>query len=230
MKPEKIILVRHGQSVGNVDKAVYNDTPDYAIPLTPKGKVEASMRGVELKKKIGGESVFAYVSPFRRTRETFQELAGAFEPGQIQYREDPRLREQEWCAKMPLDGYNLKQEEERFKYGHFYYRFDNGESCADVYDRVSDFFNTLHRDFEKPHFPKNCLIISHGMTLRVFLMRWLHMTVEEFELLKNPRNCQAITLLRQSSGKYALAQPLEQHTEPQHPYQFPITIFNEGKI
>lgn len=32
----------------------------------------------------------------------------------------------------------------------FYFkRIPDGESAADVYDRVSDFFGTLHRDFEK---------------------------------------------------------------------------------
>ena len=74
----------------------------------------------------------------------------------------------------------------RDAYGTFYYRISEGESGADVYDRVSDFFGTLHRDFEKPDFPANALIVTHGMTLRLFLMRWFHWTVEEFEQLANP--------------------------------------------
>lgn len=224
MKPDRIILVRHGESVGNVNRSAYSKTPDYAIPLTTKGKMDAAMRGVALKQLIGQNSAFFYVSPFRRTRETFQEIAKAFDPAQIQYREDPRLREQEWCGKLMQEGYDETQEKERFSYGHFYYRFANGESCADVYDRVGSFLDTLHRDFEKPNFPKNCVIVAHGMSLRVFLMRWYHWTVEEFELLRNPLNCQAITMAKQNDGKYKLTCELAKDRTPNHPYQFPITI------
>ena len=96
----------------------------------------------------------------------------------------------EWAGKM--QGYDSKQEIERKSYGHFYYRFNGGESCADVYDRISNFFDSLFRDFEKKDFPKTCAIVSHGMALRVFLMRWFHLTVEEFELLKNPMNCSRV--------------------------------------
>ncbi len=224
MKPQTITIIRHAQSVGNVDKTIYTKTPDYAIPLTPKGRLDASMRGIELRKKLGNEPVFFYVSPFRRTRETFEEIVGAFQDAPFQYREDPRLREQEWSGKMNQEGYDESQEKERFTFGHFYYRFQNGESCADVYDRMGGFLDTLHRDFEKPEFPKHCVIVSHGMSIRVLLMRWFHWTVEEFELLKNPLNCQAITLTKQADGKYKMSQPLEKHAEPHHPYQFPLNV------
>lgn len=224
MKPEKILLIRHGQSIGNVDKQVYAKTPDYALELTAKGKMQAAERGVDIKRLIGVKPIFFYVSPFRRTRETFEGIASAFDPNQITYREDPRLREQEWAGKMNQQGFDEDSERERATFGHFYYRFQSGESCADVYDRMGGFLDSLFRDFEKPEFPSVCAIVSHGMAIRVLLMRWFHMTVEEFELLKNPRNAAMITLNRQSNGKYALAAPLEKHDKPDHPYQFPIQL------
>ena len=37
------------------------------------------------------------------------------------------------------------QQQARAKFGRFWYRFQNGESGADVYDRVGNFFGTLTR-------------------------------------------------------------------------------------
>lgn len=107
----------------------------------------------------------------------------------MRWREEPRIREQEWGHFRDLADYD-RTVVNRDAYGTFYYRIPEGESGADVYDRVSDFFGTLHRDFGKPDFPENALIVTHGMTLRLFLMRWFHWTVEDFEQLANPGNCQ----------------------------------------
>jgi broad specificity phosphatase PhoE len=38
------------------------------------------------------------------------------------------------------------------------------------------------------------LIVSHGLTLRCFVMRFLHLSVEQFEAINNPSNCDVITL------------------------------------
>ena len=34
----------------------------------------------------------------------------------------------------------------------------------------------------------NLVIVSHGLTSRVFLMKWFKWTVDQFELLNNPDN------------------------------------------
>ena len=34
-RPRRIILVRHGESQGNVDDAIYETVPDHALTLTP---------------------------------------------------------------------------------------------------------------------------------------------------------------------------------------------------
>jgi broad specificity phosphatase PhoE len=200
-KPKRIILVRHGQSEGNADdtKEVYGKTPDYALNLSPRGRKEAYTLGGVLMDLIGKESVQFYRSPFYRTRQTHEELAPFF-PG-ASCKEDIRLREQERNGRLePHHGDAVDQE--RDAYGHFYYRFQGGESCADVFDRISSFLDTLHRDFEKAAFPDNAVIVAHGMTNRVFLMRFLHYTVEEFEFLRNPKNCGMYVLeLRESFPK-----------------------------
>ncbi len=221
MKPKRIVLIRHGESVGNVDRSVYCSTPDYAVQLTDKGKNQAEAAGVKLKELAGNESVKFYISPFWRTRQTFQQILKAFPSiSHTDAYEDSRLREQEWSGRLPEKGFDEAAENERNIYGHFYYRFDGGESCADVSDRVTSFMNTLHRDFEKKDFPENCVIVTHGKTFRVILMRWLHLSVEEFELLKNPKNCEFGILELQEDGRYKLVTEHEKYVELDHKYQF----------
>lgn len=224
MKPKNIILVRHGQSEGNVNKEIYRTKPDYALDLTPLGVEQAKTAGQIIRGIVGVNVPQFYVSPFWRTRRTFENIALAFGNhtqilNNYAFYEDPRLREQEWHGCLPVDGYDTNAETDRDEFGHFYYRFDGGESCADVFDRVSDFMNTLHRDFEKPFFPENCVIVTHGMTLRVFLMRWFHMSVETFEELANPKNCDLVILRLNDRNKYDLVTPMRTHAL-RHKYQY----------
>lgn len=222
MKPKRIILIRHGESEGNVEKSIYSQKPDYALLLTEKGKEQAVDAGEMLKKIIGEERSMFYVSPHFRTRMTFEGLAGKLNKQLLLYVEEPRLREQEWGHLRSVDECN-RVDKERDEYGTFYYRIPEGESAADVYDRVSDFFGTLYRDFEKPDFPENVVIVSHGMTIRLFLMRWLHWNVEEFEKVKNPDNCQILVMEQNKAGKYELKTELK-YRNAKHPYQRPIDL------
>lgn len=224
MKPDHIILVRHGQSEGNVNKEIYGSKPDYAMHLTETGIQQATIAGKTIAEFITNNSdddqlgaVQFYVSPFWRARQTYELISKNF-PHLVEY-EDPRLREQEWGHLKAR--YAPELEEERDAFGHFYYRFPDGESCADVFDRMSDFLNTMHRDFEKPHFPRNTIIVSHGMTMRLFLMRWFHLRVEDFELLANPKNCECYVLKRdKNTDKYSLMDKPRKYEKRQHPYQY----------
>lgn len=231
MKPDRIFLVRHGQSEGNANKEAYATTPDYALQLTPLGEQQAEEAGKRLKAIIGWEqAVQFYVSPFWRTRQTYAGIRKSFpipDHDLYKYYEDPRLREQEWGQNMESrEGYKEKVEEYRDSYGHFYYRFrDGGESCADVFDRVSDFMNTMFRDFQKKDFPRNCVIVTHGMTMRLFIMRWFHCSVEEFESWGNPKNCEHLLLERGEGEKYRLVTPLRKH-KIRHEFQFPFENYD----
>lgn len=222
MKPNRIILIRHGESVPNVDHSFYEIQPDYTAELTEAGVMQADLAGQELKKLICDESLFFYISPYWRTRQTAEGIIQHLDRSKIQWREEPRLREQEW-GHLRNEEHRLKANSERDAFGTFYFRLPDGESAADVYDRVSDFFGSLHRDFEKPDFPDNAVIITHGMTIRLFLMRWFHYTVEEFEQLANPKNCQMFILEKNARNKYDLMTPLERH-KVMHGYQRPLAI------
>ncbi|WP_416439670.1 histidine phosphatase family protein [Phnomibacter sp. MR] len=223
MRPHRIILVRHGESEGNFDRNTYAQKQDYKLLLTPLGEQQADEAGNKLQALIGDESILFYVSPLWRTRMTFEHIAKHFDKSQYRWKEDPRLREQEWGHFRDLKA-NIQIDDERNKFGTFYYRIKDGESCADVYDRVSDFMHSMYRDFEKPKFPKNVIVVSHGMTVRLFLMRWFHWTVEEFETLRNPKNAEFIVMEQDAvTGKYKLVTELKRkNTRPEDEYKWNI--------
>ncbi len=208
MKPKRIILIRHGESEGNTNQAVYNQKPDYALLLTDNGLKQAEAAGEKLLELVSNERIQFYVSPLFRTQQTFRQIIKHFPKEQYQWREEPRLREQEWGHFRALDECS-RVDKERDSYGTFYYRIPDGESAADVYDRVSDFFHTLFRDFEKKDFPDNAVMITHGMTIRLFLMRWFHYTVSEFEELANPFNCDIVIMELNENNKYNLVSTLK---------------------
>ena len=208
MRPERIILIRHAESEGNADNTIYQNTQDFALKLSLKGIEQAKIAGEQIRDIIQDESIYVYLSPYYRTRETFHWISQFIKENIVKTVEDPRIREQDWGhLRHPDDNKGISKERDDFS--TFYYRIPDGESGADVFDRISNFLDTLHRDFEKENFPKNVLIVTHGLTLRLFLMRWFHWTVEEFEKLRNPKNCQIVILQKQSDNRYKLMSELK---------------------
>lgn len=212
MKPKRIILIRHAMSEGNADKNQYGVVPDYALNLTPEGVIQARAAGAEIKKIIGDGSLYVYLSPYYRTRQTYQYICESITDNIVNAVEDPRLREQDW-GHLRNPETNAEISRERKSFSRFYYRIPDGESGADVYDRVSTFLETLFRNFKKADYPENVLIVTHGMTLRMFLMRWYHWSVEEFESLRNLRNCQIVVMESAGDGPYQLMSVLEKKSK-----------------
>lgn len=203
MLPNNIIIVRHGESIGNIDKTVYERTQDHLLPLTDLGIQQAISAGKSLKTIVSG-TLYAYVSPYTRTRDTFKGLVQGISDSdlQIKVREEPRIREQEWGHLYTEEESDLKKSSRR-EYSKFFYRMDDGESGADVYDRISSFLGTLFRDFEKMDESSDVIIVTHGLTLNLFLMRWFHWSVEHFNRLKNPGNCEYVVISR-DGDKYVI--------------------------
>lgn len=257
-RPVRIILVRHGESEGNVDPSAYARTPDSRVPLTPKGHEQAENTGKCLAPLVKNTRTLWYVSPYRRTWQTFAGLIHGmygkdktcvprvpmkmgrhdeFNPIIAVY-EEPRIAEQQF-GNFQNPALVKAAKETRNRFGRFWYRFENGgESGLDVYNRITSFISTLHRDFhhvnkvlyssdqsndgprENNNVPINTqttspsssdtkkhtdtdytvIIVTHGLTLRLFLMRWMHWTVEEFEESQNPRNGEVVIMERKGLG------------------------------
>lgn len=298
-KPRLIILIRHGESESNIDKAINSYVPNQHIALTEKGWIQAHNAGVQLLRMLNVEdekiveeladkyeikddkickglplvgyerlnknkdlNIVFYTSPYRRTRETLKGVLnviddynlknsnvkncpdGSFQPqgkqkyaiwpyghqtngeykndntnhnfsemkpnkDYIRYRvkDEPRIREQDFGNYQQVS--SMKDVlAKRATYGHFFFRFPQGESAADVYDRVASFQETLFRHFEERQSKKLrdvIVLVTHGIYARVFLMKWFRWTFEEFESFTNIPNGSIIMMeLDEKTDQYVL--------------------------
>jgi len=219
-RPIRIILIRHGESLGNVCDSAYVSTPDWRVPLTEKGVQQSSDAGRKLRDIIGKDGkVIFYYSPYMRTRQTLKELEHHVNEDKIiSVREEPRISEQQFGNFQNVeDVWEFKKE--RHEFGRFYYRFQSGEAGLDVYSRVSSFISTLVRDcqqYQKAGYDLdeiNVVIITHGLSLRLFLMRWFQFSVEEFEESENPDNAQLVVMQKRCHGGHRWYELDEEHRE-----------------
>lgn len=208
----RIIILRHGESVGNVDESAFTRIPDHAMELTSDGVAQSIAAGADLRALLAGDPVEVFVSPYVRTWQTY-ELLG-LGPGVVRVREEPRLREQDWGnLQDPVE--QVVQRAERDAFGHFFYRLHSGESGADVYDRVSGFLaGTLADARAMRGYPdevsrRTLLFVTHGLTMRLAAMSLMRWTVAEFESLSNPGNGEFRVLDRDDEGEWALDRPFE---------------------
>ncbi|RUP43637.1 histidine phosphatase superfamily [Jimgerdemannia flammicorona] len=135
-RPTHIILVRHGESEGNLDHSLFQRKPDHRHKLTERGHEQAFTAGRRLRELLeGGNKVQFYVSPYQRTRETFRGLMrgltglgeekadvgeGERWKGKVTYFEEPRLREQDWGNYQPDEQRMREIRSERQQYGHLF--------------------------------------------------------------------------------------------------------------
>ena len=204
----RILLVRHGESLGNVDPLVHATTADHAVPLSERGHDQARQAGAliadYLDREIRGARphVRLWVSPYRRTRQTADAVVETSRGWITDRVEHILLCEQQFGL---FDGVPENELAERFPRefayydtqcrfgGKFWARMPQGESRFDVAKRIHQAFGTFHRDATE-HGIHDIVVICHGVTLRAFVMMWCHLAPEWFEVQTNPHNC-AIRLI-----------------------------------
>lgn len=205
--PKRIILVRHGQSEGNVDSSIYGKLADNKINLTEKGKKQALQAGKELKKMLKNESITFYVSPYKRTLQTYENIIKSLTNNNIQTFIDSRIREQEYG-----NMYSITKEIQKVRnhVGRFYYRFLHGESGADCYQRVNSFLEKMYKDFKNCKIKSdNVVIVCHGIVMRVFAMIMLGLPIEKYQKLVLPGNCKFWIFEKNKNGDYQINRPLK---------------------
>ena len=200
----RIILLRHAESLGNIDELAYTRTPDHALPLTARGESQARATGPLVRELLHGPAA-AYVSPYIRAQRTFALLDVQAE----RVIPEPRLREQDWGnLQDPVEQEREKQR--RNEFGHFFYRLPHGESGADVDDRVASFLNELELRIAKdPSHPNTVVVVSHGLTMRLLCRRMFSWSIDLFESLSNPEHC-AIRILDHDGTRWHLNEPFTQ--------------------
>jgi len=232
--PERLWLVRHGQSAGNVahDLAYAEGFArieiaerDVDVPLSDLGQRQAAALGrwfAALPLSERPDVVLA--SPYLRAQNTAEAVraAGGLAPDTGRLIVDERLREKEFgildrLTRLGIEADHPEQAEFRRLLGKFYHRPPGGESWCDVILRLRSALDSLslhHRD-------RRVLIVAHQVVVLCF--RYLIENLTEREVLEidaegDVANCSVTEYAQGPKGlklvRYNLTAPLEDEGTP----------------
>jgi NAD+ kinase len=186
--PLDLVLVRHGESEGNVasrfaeagDNSVFSEEfcnrHNSRLRLTDRGRQQASAAGDWIKRNIGDHFDRYLVSGYLRAMET----AALLELPAALWYQDFYLRERDMGLfdMLPEDEKRTKypQEFRQYEYDPFYWMPPNGESVAQLCLRVDRVLQTLHRECAD----KRVVIVCHGMVMWAFIIRIERLTPKLF--------------------------------------------------
>jgi broad specificity phosphatase PhoE len=193
--PERMWIVRHGQSQGNVarDRAheaglheIGIDVRDVDVPLSELGFQQATAAGrwfAALPASDRPEIILS--SPYVRARQTAKAIceAGALSGGPQKPIVDERLREREFGIfdRLTTAGIRARFPEEaehRSMLGKFYHRPPGGESWADVILRLRSMLNTINLHYSD----RRVMVVCHQVV--VLCLRYILEELEEGEILE----------------------------------------------
>ncbi|HEU5269020.1 MAG TPA: histidine phosphatase family protein [Jatrophihabitans sp.] len=210
----RLILVRHGESMGNVAReraeaagaeVIDIDLRDPDVPLSELGLRQSQALGCWLAELDPAERpVQAWSSPYRRAVQTAAEaLTTAGLP--LPIRRDERLRDRELGILDLLTSMGVRnrfpEEATRRRWlGKLYYRPPGGESWADVALRIRSFLAELGRGDAGP-----VLIVCHDAVILLF--RYVLENLDEaalFDLARagSIRNASVTTLQQDEDGQW----------------------------
>ena len=174
-----IYFVRHGQTDWNAARKVQGQTD---IPLNETGHGQARNVAKALVAIEPDPTKFQiYASPLTRTRQTLDHLLAAYGIDESVVKFDDRLREvsfgerEGWTwPELNADGIEPRVDPESY----FHWRPVDGESYADVAERVKDWLKEVTRP---------SIVVAHGGVSRIFRGILLGQTGAEYIGLKVPQ-------------------------------------------
>lgn len=189
MKCFTLTFIRHAESLANIDSNVYFTTADADIPLSDKGKSDATFLGDELSRLKGA---MIYHSSYLRAKQTAQIIAAKINGLNSFIKESPLLVERKWGRELNHLYYHGKSEDKHF---NFYYKPDGGESFFECYQRATLFLNSLKHDLSLIAENTPIIIVTHGEYMKMIDMIMNPLSnIDEFHkngpLSNLPRNCQ----------------------------------------
>ena len=190
--PQKIWLVRHGESAGNVARheaelrgslKVKSPQRDIDVPLSERGERQARATGKWFACVDNNECPTVVIaSPYVRTRETARLLLeeSGIDLTETAFITDERLREKEFGIFDMLTKQGVKEKypdqyEMRNALGKFYHRPPGGESWCDVILRLRSMVNSLRLEYSG----ERVLIVTHEVVISCFRYLLENMTEEE---------------------------------------------------
>jgi broad specificity phosphatase PhoE len=189
--PREIVLVRHGESVGNLADAEARERGADRLDLPARdADVELSERGRRQADALGAWMADAehlpdvvVSSPYARALETARR---AVEVPSLDVLLDERLRERDLGRFDGMTGAGIRSEfadeaERRARVGKFYYKPPSGESWADVVLRIRSLLADLRHGFED----QRVWMFTHQAVIMTF--RYVLEGLTEQELLEIDR-------------------------------------------
>ncbi len=211
--PSELVLVRHGESVGNLADTAARDEDaerldlsarDADVELSPNGEEQARTLGRWVADLPGDERPDLVVSsPYRRAADTARAALGDL--GDVVL--DERLRERDLGLLDGLTGKGIRahhpgEAERRSHVGKFYYQPPSGESWADVVLRV----RSLLADLREGYDGKRVWLFTHQAVIMSF--RYALEGLDEERLLEIDRTQRlsnaSVTRYRRDEGGLAL--------------------------
>lgn len=191
--PEKLIIVRHGQSSGNIARDMAHDaladrialtSRDADVPLSDLGREQARALGLwfaNLSADMRPDVLLS--SPYVRalqTAEVFRDSGGTSAQEKICF--DERLREKEFGILDGLTTFGVanvfpEQAEFRLLLGKFYHRPPGGESWCDVILRLRSVLDTISLHYRG----RRVMIFTHQVV--VLCLRYIIETLDEAAIL-----------------------------------------------
>jgi len=186
---KNIYVMRHAESLEDIDKTAYERIPDENMPITDFGKRQVTQFCKEFIGHIAGiKNLCIYISPCLRVLETAQIIVSNL-PRHIRWHlcSDNLIAKQNW-GNITLDN-RQKIEKERYSAGVLRYKFQGGESGAELLSRFGLFAKKLEEQLQNSQY-EHILVITHGFELRVLLKSLLGWTEDYFETLAHPHHCE----------------------------------------
>lgn len=135
--------------------------PEFNVPLSEVGTVQAQLYGEDIKKIIGEEKIKVYIAPSTRSLQTWEIILEQLIEDVDEVREELRLRDLDHGFQV---GENTHEQMETQKLiqqkdGLLHYRYINGESLSDVYDRVTSFINSINNEWIENDFENHTILL-----------------------------------------------------------------------
>lgn len=194
-----IYVIRHGEAEHNVDRTVMAHTHDSRHGLTALGQKQVQQTA-EFFRNVVNEKTVLYSSPYLRTIQTAQAIHSLL-PAEVPFYENPLIREWELGNLYDFNNRTPEAKQEFKAAGQFYFRFQNGESLADVYLRATMFMHTVVQRVKQQGKYENMVVVTHAAYIQMLLAFLMNWPVAELAQFKEVENASVISIF-EKDGDY----------------------------